>query len=129
MRGQVVGDNVGHVRGDKGQDNPLVEGCPLSAVSPEGYEVIWSAALYRAGVAPGLSSMETESPIATAMRTRLGPADSPSRPSRTRRTAKRAGRGQSGARTGSDHDFRSGFASDKQSYVNGAASTTYGDFE
>jgi hypothetical protein len=30
MRGQVVGDTSRHVPADKGQDNPLVEGCPLS---------------------------------------------------------------------------------------------------
>ena len=51
MRGQVVRDMQGHVRGDKGQDNPLVEGCPLSAVVSEGveYEVTWSQSLFRAG--------------------------------------------------------------------------------
>jgi hypothetical protein len=74
MRGQVVGDTRGHVRGDKGQDNPLVEGCPLSAVvsepqpEPE-YEVAWSQSLYREGKVAGLSNWQGETTAATAMRT------------------------------------------------------------
>jgi hypothetical protein len=74
MRGQVVRDNNGHVRGDKGQDNPLVEGCPLSAVSDDGeeYITVWSQSLFRAGVVPGLSGW-TGTETATARATRETP--------------------------------------------------------
>ena len=63
MRGQVVRDTQGHVRGDKGQDNPPVGGCPLSAVVIDGeeYEVTFSASLYRQGRCPGLSAYDSGS--------------------------------------------------------------------
>ena len=69
-RGQVVRDMQGRVRGDKGQDNPLVEGCPLSAVVIDGeeYEIRFSASLYRQGLCPGLSAYVAESPLAEAIR-------------------------------------------------------------
>jgi hypothetical protein len=60
-------DCPGHVgtcpRGTKGQDTPVYTGgCPLSPVPPPELEVVWSQAMFRAGLVPSLSSWPESGP-------------------------------------------------------------------